>query len=734
MLLRTEKLDGVASDQALLAVFNPDANIAAPFELNHIGTEDWDLPNAELLTGGNGDHLAPREARLFAVTRRKAIRRKDRAPPDDAAYAAKKPRIIISNISPSIDGSDHAIKRVAGDCVTVEADILTDGHTLIAAELLFRPEDECAWRRVDMQPLGNDRWQANFTLQRVGRYRFAIEAWLDIYGSFARDLAKKRSAGQDVSVDLMDGRRALETAAQRALGALKAPLAVIVSAFDRLQNDEKAAALLAPETILAVRSASDRAFLALSATFLVDADRRAARFSSWYELFPRSQTDDHSRHGTFADVVARLPAIQAMGFDVLYLPPIHPIGTTNRKGRSNATTAAEDDPGSVYAIGSKDGGHDAIHPHLGNLDDFRALVATAHSCGIEIALDFAVQCSPDHPWLSEHPGWFDWRADGSIQYAENPPKKYEDIVNVDFYGKNSVPALWLALRDIVLFWIESGVRIFRVDNPHTKPLPFWQWLIADIRGNHPDTIFLAEAFTRPKLMYALARLGFTQSYTYFTWRNTKQELTDYLLELSMPPVSDFFRPHFFVNTPDINPYFLQTSGRPGFLIRAVLGATLSGLWGIYSGFELCEAAALPDREEYSDSEKYAVKPRNWEAPGNIIADIGRLNRLRKAEPALPTHTGITFYNAFNDNIIYYGKYAPGESTRLMVIVNLNPHGVEEADFEIPLWEWGLSDSDALAVEDAFNGARFTWHGKIQRIRLAPDAPFRVWRVSPAMEV
>ena len=377
----------------------------------------------------------------------------------------------------------------------------------------------------------------------------------------------------------------------------------------------------------------------------LDVDRPQAGFASWYEMFPRSATDDPARHGTFVDVIARLPAIRAMGFDVLYFPPIHPIGTTNRKGRNNALRAEPDDVGSPYAIGGPEGGHDAIHPQLGTLDDFRALVAAAKDHGLEIALDFAIQCSPDHPWLREHPDWFRWRPDGSIRFAENPPKKYEDIVNPDFYAEAAMPGLWLALRDVVQFWVDQGVRIFRVDNPHTKPLPFWHWMIADIRGRHPDVIFLAEAFTRPKLMYRLAKVGFTQSYTYFTWRNTKQEIIEYLTELNAPPVRDFFRPNFFVNTPDINPPFLQTSGRPGFLIRAALACTLSGLWGMYSGFELCEAAPLPGREEYLDSEKYQIRVRDFAAPGNIVGEITALNRIRRAHPALQSHLGVTFYPA-----------------------------------------------------------------------------------------
>jgi starch synthase (maltosyl-transferring) len=422
-----------------------------------------------------------------------------------------------------------------------------------------------------------------------------------------------------------------------------------------------------------------------------------------------------------------LPRIQAMGFDVLYLTPIHPIGLANRKGRNNQLKSAPGDPGSPYAIGSKEGGHDAIHPELGTLEDFHALVEALHERGMELALDIAVQMSPDHPWLKEHPDWFPRRPDGSMRYAENPPKKYEDIVNPDFYVDRG---LWTRLRDVFLHWMDHGVRIFRVDNPHTKPMPFWEWLIQELKARHPDVILLAEAFTRPKPMYHLAKIGFAESYTYFTWRNTKRELTDYLTELSTTEVRDYFRPHFFTNTPDINPPFLQTGGRPAFLIRAALAATLSGLWGIYSGFELCEAEPLPGREEYKDSEKYELKRRDFGAAGNIMAEIARLNQLRKSEPHLQSHLGVTFYNAFNDNILYYGKKAPGRHDLILVAVNLDPHHAQACHFEIPLWEWSLPDHESLAVEDLLHGHKFTWTGKSQHMHLAPHAPYAVWRVQP----
>src|SRR5690606_30156017 len=417
-----------------------------------------------------------------------------------------------------------------------------------------------------------------------------------------------------------------------------------------------------------------------SPVFPLEVERPLAQFASWYELFPRSVTNDPHRHGTFKDVIRRLPEIVAMGFDVVYFPPIHPIGHTHRKGRNNALLAKEGDPGSPYAIGSEEGGHEALHPQLGSFEDFHELVAVARSLGLEIALDFAIQCSPDHPWLREHPGWFSWRPDGSIRHAENPPKKYEDIVNVDFYAEGAIPELWLALRDVVEGWVMHGVSLFRVDNPHTKPLPFWEWLIADIRGRHPEVIFLAEAFTRPAMMARLGKLGISQSYTYFTWRNTKEELQTYFTELNEPPWRDCYRPNFFVNTPDINPYFLHESGRAGFLIRAVLATMGSGLWGMYSGFEICESAPIPGREEYLDSEKYQIKPRNFRAPGNIVGEIAQLNLIRRRNPALHTHLGFQAYTAWNDNILYFGKRTAELDNFILVAVSLDPHHAQEAHF------------------------------------------------------
>ncbi|MEK6295153.1 MAG: alpha-amylase family glycosyl hydrolase, partial [Paraburkholderia tropica] len=493
--------------------------------------------------------------------------------------------------------------------------------------------------------------------------------------------------------------------------------------------------LALPATAAAVRAANHRPFLSRDATVQrVDAERAAARFASWYEIFPRSMSDDETRHGTFDDVIAKMPRIRDMGFDVLYFPPIHPIGLANRKGRNNALNAQPGDVGSPYAIGAAEGGHTAVHPELGTLEDFCRMLNAAHAHGLEIALDFAIQCSPDHPWLKAHPGWFAWRPDGTLRYAENPPKKYQDIVNPEFYAHDAKPELWLALRDVILFWVDAGVRIFRVDNPHTKPLPFWEWMIADVRARHPDVIFLSEAFTRPRLMYRLAKIGFSQSYTYFTWRESKREFIDYLTELTQSEVRDFYRPNFFVNTPDINPRYLQSGARSIHLIRAALAALLSGLWGVYSGFELCEARPLPNSEVYLDSEKYQLRAWDWNRPGNIVAEIASLNRIRRANPALQSHLGITFLGAHNDNVLCFEKATPARDNVIVVAINLDPWNEQGADIELS-WDtfqaWQIDDHARLAVVDEMSGERFEWQSRWQHVRLDPHArPFAIWRIAP----
>ncbi|ABE49687.1 alpha amylase, catalytic region [Methylobacillus flagellatus KT] len=668
------------------------------------------------------------------------------------------PRIVVDRVSPCIDEGRFAVKRCVGRPVTVEADIFMDTHDKLGVQLLWRESDTASWHVVPMTLADNHRWNASFTPSAPGFYQFAVEAWRDEFATYRAGLLKKVLAGADVALEIREGLLLLarlqagqdhaqeEAFLAEAVKALEAPgeaqhlasglepsafadLAPLLSAYAENQRD-CLRILLSNELS---RHVDSRDFVVRSRDFPLRIDRKAAAFSSWYEMFPRSQSGDASRHGTFDDVMRRLPAIRAMGFDTLYFPPIHPIGRLNRKGRNNSLQAQPGDPGSPYAIGAEEGGHEAIHPELGTWEDFRRLKTQLADMGMNLVLDFAIQCAPDHPWLTQHPEWFNWRPDGSIRYAENPPKKYEDIVNVDFYAPQAVPDLWLALRDILMLWASEGVDTFRVDNPHTKPLPFWEWVIREVQDEYPDVIFLSEAFTHPKMMNRLAKIGFTQSYTYFTWRNTKQELTEYLLALNDPDQTEFFRPNFFVNTPDINPRYLQHSGRPGFLVRAALAATLSGLWGISSGFELCEAEALPNSEEFRNSEKYEIRAWDWERPGNIIEDITTLNRLRSQYPALQTHLGVAFHPFHNDQVIFYSKHAPGSAlphARLIVVaVNLDPHHVQEGTMELPLHLLGLEDHDTVEVEDLVRGYRFDWHGKWQQLRMDPhDMPYAIWQI------
>lgn len=693
-------------------------------------------PSAGLAIGGQGDGhdapagkvLQPGEVRITDVAPRPPIVRRRRTSVRidrrTAQAAAAATPVAIEAVRPQVAGGDFAAKCVVGRPLAIEADIFADGHDVIAAEVVWSAADGAEEQRTPMIAIGNDRWRAAITPRRIGRHAFVVRGWRDDYGSLCHALELKHLAGVDVSVEIAEAAALLRALPREpAVEALQA-----AAAPDR---DDAVTHLASKAARALVAALSEPRLPADSSPVTVEVERPQAEFAAWYELFPRSLSGDASRHGTFDDVIANLPRIAAMGFDVLYFPPIHPIGRANRKGRNNSLTTEPGDPGSPYAIGGEEGGHDAVLPELGTPEDFRRLVAAARAHGLEIALDFAIQCSLDHPWLAAHPQWFRRRPDGTIKYAENPPKKYEDIVNVDFYAEGAIPDLWLALRDVVLHWVDEGVLLFRVDNPHTKPLPFWHWMIEEVRSRHPDVVFLSEAFTRPKMMYRLAKVGFSQSYTYFTWRNTKTELVDYLRELTTSDVVDFFRPHFFVNTPDINPTFLQGSGRPGFLIRACLAATLSGLWGVYSGFELCEAAALPGREEYLDSEKYQLRPRDFTAPGNIVAEIAMLNRLRRMYPALQSHRGLTFYNVFNEQVLVYGKRQAGDRDLILIAVSLDPHRPQQADFEMPLWEWGLPDDGALAVEDLVLGSKAVWQGKIQALRLDPAIlPFAIWRLTP----
>nr|CAD6411431.1 hypothetical protein REQ54_00876 [Rhizobium sp. Q54] len=725
-LIQSNREDVRSSEKLRVILVNRDLRQTAPPPLNAVNqVASSFLPLTEV-EGHSGPRLKPGEVRILEGRVSAPILSASPLPDIDIAAAA--PRLAIEKITPSVDEGRFTVKRVVGETVRVEADIFGDGHDPLAAVLLWRAADEDEWQEVRMQLFENDRWRGEFTPRRMGRHEFAIEAWRNPFAIFRYEFTKKHDARLDLTLEIQEGINLVREGLASASRDLEAELRALLDEIDGAAESRRIELLLAHETSELMARADRRPFRLRSQIIPLDAERLGASFASWYQIFPRSQSGDPNRHGTFDDVINRLPAIREMGFDVLYFPPIHPIGSTNRKGRNNSLKALPGDPGSPYAIGSEDGGHDAIHPELGTFEDFRRLVAAAQDHGLEIALDLAIQASPDHPWLKEHPGWFDWRPDGTIRYAENPPKKYEDIVNVDFYAKDAVPSLWQELRDIVQMWVDQGVKLFRVDNPHTKPFPFWEWLIADIRSRHPDVIFLSEAFTKPKVMYRLAKIGFSQSYTYFTWRNTKWELEQYMREITTEAPKDFFRPHFFVNTHDINPEFLQNAPRPAYLIRAALAATLSGLWGVYNGFELCEGRPDAKRKEYADSEKYEIRAWDWDRPGNIKHEIGLLNRIRKENPALHSHLGLTLLTAWNDNVMFFEKASAGRENVLLIAISLDPYNAQEADVEIPLWSWNLPDHGSLPMEDLISGNAFTWTGKRQRLRLEADMPFAVWRV------
>ncbi len=631
-------------------------------------------------------------------------------------------RVVIEHVSPTVDGGLFPAKTSVGDVVPIEADVFTDGHDLPAARVLIRREDADRGD-VPMVPLGNDHWRCDVTIEEQGTYRFRVEGWIDSWATWRSDLEKRLAAGQDVVVDLKEGAGIVGGAARRARAAGGADDAeALKRAAARLRRPGPRAAELAISTELnALMTAHPdrRRGAAASEDFGLAAARERARHGAWYELFPRSASPEPKRHGTLRDVAALVPDIAELGFDVLYLPPIHPIGRTSRKGSNNTTTAGPDDPGSPWAIGSEEGGHTAIHPELGTFDDLQHLLAELKRQDMELALDLAFQCSPDHPWVHEHPEWFRHRADGTIRSAENPPKKYEDIYPFDFETKDR-DGLWGALRDVVRFWVEKGVPIFRVDNPHTKPFSFWEWLLADVKRDHPDVLFLSEAFTRPRVMERLAKIGFDQSYTYFTWRRSKDELTEYLTELTQPPVRDFLRPNLWPNTPDILTDQLQEGGPPAFRLRYLLAATLGANYGIYGpAFEHMEHAPRePGSEEYRDSEKYQRRFRSVAATGmrELIASV---NLIRREHPALQHDRTLRFHPVENDRMIAYSKTLPDGSDPVVVIVNLDPEQPRSGWVDLRMPELGMAWDAPFVARDLLTGESFAWSGARNFVELHP---------------
>jgi starch synthase (maltosyl-transferring) len=638
-------------------------------------------------------------------------------------------RVVIEGVRPEVDCGRFPIKRVVGETVVVEADIFTDGHDALAASLRSWKEGS-SWNEVPMEPLANDRWRGEFAVAETGRYRYTIRAWVDRFATWARDLAKKVESGLDVSIELRIGSEMVARAALRASGPDRRRLRQFAKLLEA-GGDGAGEAALDAELARLMEAVPDRRHVTSYGRELrVVVDRERARFSSWYELFPRSTTPEPGRHGTFKDMEARLPYVAAMGFDVLYLPPIHPIGRSHRKGKNNLTRPEADAPGSPWAIGSEEGGHTEVHPDLGTIEDFDRLVHRAQDFGLEVALDLAYQCSPDHPWVAKHPEWFRHRPDGTIQYAENPPKRYQDIYPLDF-DTEAWRELWEELEGVVEFWIGHGIRIFRVDNPHTKPFAFWEWLIGQIKSEHPDTIFLAEAFTRPKVMYRLAKLGFTQSYTYFAWRNAKWELETYFNELTQTEVAEFFRPNLWPNTPDILTEALQTGGRSAFMTRVILAATLGASYGIYGpAFELMEHKPLePGSEEYLDSEKYEIRVWDLDRPDSLAEFIARLNGIRRENPALQTDRTLRFHQVGNEQLIAYSKSATETANLILTVVNLDPHTTQGGWLDLSLESLGLDDERPFQVHDLLTEARYIWQGPRHYVELNPQVvPAHVFRI------
>jgi starch synthase (maltosyl-transferring) len=646
-------------------------------------------------------------------------------------------RVIIEGLSPELDGGRFAAKQAVGETFVVGADIHADGHDTLRAVLNYRHASDSrsggdgeaetsAWREVEMRSLPNDRFEASFDVTELGWYEYTIEAWVDRFASWRKELGKKVEAKQDVTSELLEGAALIEEAAEYAgrlehdpeIELLRSRAKFVAGAAEmnervRAANDPLLVAAMA-------RLAERRGGSTYDRVLRVRVDPERARFGSWYELFHRSASGDPARHGTFKDVEARLPYIAEMGFDVLYLPPIHPIGRAFRKGPNNTLDAKPNDPGSPWGIGGEAGGHKAIHPELGTFDDFEHLLMAAKDHGIEIALDLAFQCSPDHPYVREHPEWFRHRPDGTIKYAENPPKKYQDIYPIDFEC-DDWQALWTELLDVVMFWVERGVRIFRVDNPHTKPFRFWEWLIGEVREREPGVFFLAEAFTRPKIMKYLAKSGFSQSYTYFTWRNTKSQIRAYFEELTQTEVASYMRPNLFANTPDILPEYLQYGGPAAFQIRFVLAATLGATYGIYGPtYENFEARAVkPGSEEYLDSEKYQLRKWDWQSQNVFREFIARVNKIRRENDALQHDRRLKFYDVDNEHLVFYGKTSPDLSNVVLCVVNLDPHHRQVGWLRVPIAEFGIEPEESYQVHDLITGARYLWHGERNYVDLDP---------------
>jgi len=643
-------------------------------------------------------------------------------------------RVVIEGVEPEVDGGRFAIKRTIGDKVEVRADIYADGHDLLRAMLLHRQGDEGAWREEEMKFVDNDRWGGEFRAESLGRYSYTVVGWVDEWGSWSAGFRKKAEAGQEIAVDALVGVELLRAAAGRARGVDAKKLTDAATKLKELAGRDREAAVnfaAGPEPAALMNRNRDRASdTRYEKELAVVVDPVKGRFSTWYEMFPRSCTSDPSRHGTFRSCIDRLGYIAGMGFDVLYLPPIHPIGMTERKGKNNSTTPAPSDLGSPWAIGGKEGGHKAIHPQLGSLEDLKELRRAASELGIDLAIDIAFQSSPDHPYVKDHREWFRERPDGTVQYAENPPKKYQDIYPFHFESEHA-PELWEELKSVVVYWAEQGIRIFRVDNPHTKPFAFWEWMIAEVKRDFPDTLFLSEAFTRPKVMYRLAKVGFTQSYTYFAWKNTSRELREYFEEVNEGGMLEYFRPNLWPNTPDILNEYLQKGGRAAFVTRLILAATLGASYGIYGpAYELFEGRAVREgSEEYLDSEKYQIRVWDIHNPNSLRDLITHVNQIRRGSACLQRNSGLAFHPVDNDQLIAYSKVSEDGADMILAVANLDPRNAQAGWVSVALEEFHLGADESYQVHDLLTDVRYVWHGARNYVQLNPTVlPAHIFRV------
>lgn len=638
-------------------------------------------------------------------------------------------RVVIDHIAPKINDGEYPIKRVVHEIINVDAHILVDGHDVIGASVLYKHENDKKWKEVRMHHVQNDEWKTSFTVEKQGIYAYKVEGWVDYGLNWQHGISRKIEDEQHVSSELLEGIEHIKSISKKASAREKDYLKHVQDLFKSEDHYNEAIVEAVGDKLHRLFYKYPKKDLANSSKeFKVYVDRLKARFSTWYEFFPRSSSDKEGKHGTFKDCERLLPRVANMGFDTLYFPPIHPIGEVNRKGKNNTIEAKNNDVGSTWGIGSKHGGHKDIHPELGSMEDFKALIHQAKDMGIEIAMDYALQAAPDHPWVKDHPDWFKWRPDGTVQYAENPPKKYQDILPI-YWETNDFKNLWKECLDILMFWIDCGIQVFRVDNPHTKPFYFWNWIIDEVKKKHPDVLFLAEAFTRPKIMEQLAKQGYTQSYTYFTWRNTKQEFITYMDELTNTEQREYMRPNFWPNTPDINPYHLQGANESKYIQRYALAATLSSNIGIYGPvFEYMISDAIPGKEEYLNSEKFQLCNYDWTTENKLITIISKINKVRHEQEALQQTNNIKFCTIENDNLLAFYKWNDDRTNELLIIISLDPYYAQQGSLQLPLSDLGISHGQNIQVHDLITESSYNWQNEWNFIELHPTLPFHIFKI------